>query len=310
MGSLGSMLEPPKLDSLFGDDKKDAGREKITYIPLEEAHRFADHPYRVLDDEAMQEMAESIKERGVLVPAIVRPRAEGGYEIVAGHRRKRACELAGMKTMPAIVREMDNDTAVIIMVDSNLQREDILPSEKAKAFKMKYEALQRKRGRPMKENSSQLETNFLGKRADEEMAENTGESRAQIHRILRLNELEPNLLDMVDSKTMAFNPAVELSFLQPEEQAQLADLLKCEERTPSLSQAQRLKQLSQQGELSEDKMLAVMAEPKPQQKVQIVLKEDRLTKYFPKSFTPRQMEEVIIKLLEVWHRKREQEMER
>lgn len=310
MGNLGSMIEPPKLDSLFGDEEKDAGREKITHIPLEEAHRFADHPYRVLDDEAMQEMAESIKERGVLVPAIVRPRSEGGYEIVAGHRRKRACELAGMKTLPAIVREMDNDTAVIIMVDSNLQREDILPSEKAKAFKMKMEAMKRKAGRPSKENLGQLGPNFSNIPTKDIVANESGESVKQVQRYIRLNELAPELLEMVDSKEMAFTPAVELSFLQPEEQAQLADLLKCEERTPSLSQAQRLKQLSQQGELDEDKMLEVISETKPQQKVQVVLKEDRLAKYFPKSFTPRQMEEVIIKLLEGWHRKREQEMER
>ncbi|MDL2327263.1 ParB/RepB/Spo0J family partition protein [Ruminococcaceae bacterium OttesenSCG-928-A11] len=306
MANLADMIEPPKLDSVFGARAAARKNNGIMEIRLDETVNFKDHPYQVKDDDAMRDMADSIKEHGVLSPVLVRPRPEGGYEMVSGHRRKRACELAGMETIPAIVRDMDDDTAIIAMVDANLQREDILPSEKAKAFKMKMDALRRqgeRRDLTSRHDVGKLET-------AEKVGQEAGITGRHVQRLIRLGELEPDLLDMVDNKEMAINPAYELSFLNPDEQQILADLVKCEERTPSLSQAQRLKQLSQQGELTEEKMLAVMTEQKPQQRVQVVLKEERLSKYFPKTYTPKQIEDVIIKLLEGWHKKRQQEQER
>ena len=255
----------------------------------------------------MRQTVESIREYGVLVPAIVRPREEGGYEIVAGHRRKHACELAGMESMPAIVREIDRDTAVICMCDSNLQRENILPSERAAAYKMKLEAIKRKAGRPPKENVSQVETN---KRSDEIIAEQAGESRAQIQRYIRLTELQPELQQMVDDGKIAMTPAVEISYLRPDEQRLLLDTIESEQATPSLSQAQRMKKLSQSGELTDDTMLGILSEQKKPEKTEIVLTADVLQKYFPRSYTPQKMQDTILKLLDAWQKKRQQNRER
>jgi len=284
--------------------------EIIMQLPLSELHPFPNHPFHVRDDDSMRETAESIKEYGVLVPAIVRPREEGGYEIVAGHRRKHACELAGMETMPAIVRNIDRDTAIIYMCDSNLQRENILPSERAAAYKMKLEAIKRRAGRPSKEqqeNVSQVETN---KRSDEIIAEQVGESRAQVQRYIRLTELEPELQQMVDDGKIAMTPAVEISYLKPDEQRMLLDTIESEQATPSLSQAQRMKKLSQSGELTDDTMLGIMMEQKKPEKYDLTIPADVLQKYFPRSYTPQRMQEVIVKLLENWQRKRQQNRER
>jgi len=277
----------------------DEQREKVRDVPLAELHPFPDHPFKVRDDAAMMEMAESIGKFGVLVPSIARPRAEGGYELIAGHRRKRASELAGKETLPVLIREMDDDASTIIMVDSNIQREDLLPSEKAKAFKMKLEAIRRQAGRPAKENSSQVGTN---KRSDQIVAEQAGESRNQIQRYIRLTELVPSIMDMVDEKKMAFNPAVELSYLDHQAQEWLMDVMQQEESTPSLSQAQRIKKYFQEGKLDRNVTEAILSEEKPQQS-RVVLPADKVQKYFPKGTTPREMEEVIFKLLEQYHRK-------
>ena len=253
-------------DDIFSTEESRgaSGVEKIVEIPLSELHPFKNHPFKVADDDRMRETAESIRDYGVLVPAIVRPRSEGGYEIISGHRRKRASEMAGKETMPVIVRELDDDAAIIIMVDSNLQRENILPSERAAAYKMKVEALRRKAGRPSKENSSQLGTNF---RADQVVAEQAGSSRNQVQRYIRLNNLVQPLLDMVDDRKIALNPAVELSFLKPEEQIKLVDGIEKQQATPSLSQAQRMKQLSQEGRLSSEHISSILSEVKKPQKI-------------------------------------------
>jgi len=263
----------------------------------------------VRDDEDMQRTVDSIKEYGVLTPGIARPSLSGGYEIVAGHRRKHACELAGLSTMPFIVREMDDDTATILMCDSNLQREHILPSERAFAYKMKLEAIKRQAGRPSKENAGQLDPNFDKRRSNVIVANEAGESVKQLQRYIRLAELTPELLQMVDDRKIAFNPAVELSYLKPEEQTLLLDAIAAQEATPSLSQAQRLKRYSQEGKLSEDVVDAIMSEEKKEVD-RITLTSDKLKRYFPKSFTPRQMEETIFKLLEQWQQKRERDIER
>ena len=287
---------------------KDApGSEQIREIPLSELHPFKNHPFKVKDDDAMMETADSIRQYGVLVPAIARPREDGGYELVSGHRRRRACELAEKDTMPVIVRPMDDDAATIIMVDSNLQREGLLPSERAFAYKMKLEAMKRQAGRPSKKNVSQVGTQ---KRSDQLMAEQIGESRNQIQRFIRLTELIPPLLDMVDEKKIALNPAYELSFLTKEEQAMLVETMDYEQATPSLSQAQRMKKLSQIGKLTEDSMLAIMSEEKKSDLDKVTFTSDTLRKYFPKSYTPKRMEETIIKLLEQWQRKRQQQQSR
>lgn len=292
-------------DELFQTGQTATG-EQVQEIPLSELFPFKDHPFKVLDDESMQDTAESVKEYGVLVPAIARPRADGGYELIAGHRRKRASELAGKETMPVIVRNLDDDAAIIIMVDSNLQRENILPSERAFAFKMKLDAMKRQAGRPSKENVSQVGTQ---KRSDQILAEQVGESRNQIQRFIRLTELIPELLDMVDAKRIAFNPAVELSFLKKEEQALLFEAIQLEEATPSLSQAQRLKKFSQDGKLDGNVITAIMTEEKKDVD-KVTLQGTQIKKYFPKSYTPKQMEDTIIKLLEQWQRKRQREQER
>ncbi len=279
-------------------------------LPLAELYPFKNHPFRVVDDEAMRDTAESIEKYGVLVPAIARPRAEGGYELVAGHRRKRGCELAGKDTMPVIVRDLDDDAATIIMVDSNLQRDSLLPSERAFAYKLKLEAIKRQAGRPSKENGDQVGHNSFGKRSVETIAENAPDSRNQIQRYIRLTELIPVILEMVDTKKIAFNPAVELSYLKPEEQTLLLDAMDSEQATPSLSQAQRLKKFSQEGTLSIDVMRAIMSEEKKSELDKVTLPSDKLRKYFPKSYTPQQMEATIFKLLEQWQKKRQREQER
>ncbi len=312
MKSSAKNIKLTSYDELFQPEaaREDDRHEKVTEIPLTELFPFKDHPFKVVDDEAMRDTAESIAKYGVLVPAIARPREEGGYELVAGHRRKRGCELAGKETMPVIVRELDDDAATIIMVDSNLQRESLLFSERAFAYKMKLEAMKRQAGRPSKENATQVGQDLRGKYSVEILAEQSGESRNQIQRYIRLTELTPELLDMVDAKKIAFNPAVELSFLNKEEQVLLLDTMAKEEATPSLSQAQRLKKYSQEGKLSADVMDAIMSEEKKGELDKVTLTGDKIKKYFPKSYTPQQMEATIIKLLEGWARKRQQEQER
>lgn len=297
------------LDDLFSteESRADAQREKVQEIPLGELHPFRNHPFKVKDDAAMQDTVDSVREYGVLVPAIARPDPDGGYELIAGHRRHHASELAGKETMPVIVRDLDDDAATIIMVDSNLQREELLPSERAFAYKMKLDAMKRQAGRPSRENVSQVGTQ---KRSDQIMAEQVGESRNQIQRFIRLTELIPTLLDMVDERKIALNPAVELSYLKKEEQTLLLEAMDSEQATPSLSQAQRLKQFSQQKMLSLDVMRAVMSEEKKTDLDRVTLKNETLRKYFPKSYTPKQMEDTIIKLLEGWYKKRQLSQER
>ena len=277
-------------------------------IALSQLHPFQNHPFQVRDDQAMQETAESIREYGVLVPAIARPDPNGGYELIAGHRRHRASQLAGKETMPVIIRELDDDAATIIMVDSNLQRETLLPSERAFAYKMKLEAMKRQAGRPSK-NSAQLGRNFDGKESREILAEQVGQSRNQISRYIRLTELIPELLELVDERRIALNPAYELSFLKKEEQTKLLDAMESEQTTPSLSQAQRLKKFSQEGHLSLDVMRAILSEEKKSEVDRVTLTSDTLRKYFPKSYTPQRMQDTIIKLLEQWQR-RQKEQER
>jgi len=297
------------VDDLFSTEESrvDEQREKIVEIPLSELFPFKDHPFKVIDNEAMFDTAESIKQYGVLVPAIARPREDSGYELVSGHRRKRACELAGLETMPVIIRNLDDDAATIIMVDSNLQRENILPSERAFAFKLKLEAIKRQ-GARTDLTSSQLGTKL--NRADEVVAEQAGSSRNQVQRYIRLTELIPELLSMVDEKKIAFNPAVELSYLKSEEQLLLIDAMDTEQATPSLSQAQRLKKFSAEGNCTLEAMCAIMSEEKKGEPDKVTLTGDKIKKYFPKNYTPQQMEATIIKLLEGWHKKRTQDQER
>ncbi len=295
-------------DDIFSTEetREDAKREKVMDMPLSELHPFPDHPFQVRDDDSMKETVESIKEYGVLVPAIVRPRADGGYELISGHRRKHACELAGLPTMPVIVRNLDDDAATIIMVDSNIQRENILPSERAKAYKMKLDAIRRQAGRPSKENSRQVVGNLESAAI---VGKESGESGRQVQRFIRLNELTPELQQMVDDKKIAMTPAVELSYLKPEEQTLLLDTIESEQATPSLSQAQRLKKFSAEGHLNEDSMLAIMSEEKKPEKNDLTIAGDKVRKYFPKSYTPQQMEQVILRLLEGWQKKRQRDQE-
>ena len=279
--------------------------EYITNIPVEKLRPFPNHPFQVRDDDSMKETVESIKTYGVLQPAIVRPAKDGDYEILSGHRRKRASELAGRKTIPAIVRELDDDAAIIFLVDSNLQRENILPSERAAAYKMKMEALKRQ-GLRTDLTSAQL----APKLTTEKIGEEAGVSKDTVKRFIRLTELQPELQQMVDEKKMAFTPAVEISYLKPDEQKMLLDTISSEQATPSLSQAQRLKKLSQAGELTDDSMLSIMSEQKKPERNDLTIPADVLEKFFPRSFTPMKMQEVIIKLLESWQRKRQQSRER
>lgn len=284
--------------------------ERVQEIPLSELHPFKNHPFRVVDDEAMQRTVESVAQFGVLAPALARPRPEGGYELVAGHRRMRASELAGLETMPVIVRQMDDDTATIAMVDSNLQRETLLPSERAFAYKMKMEAMARRAGRPSKENSGQVGRDFQGKESREIIAEQTGESARQVQRFINLTNLIPELLDMVDRKEIAFNPAVELSFLKKEEQQGFLEAMDYGQSTPSLSQAQRIKKLSQAGMCTQEAMNTIMNEEKKSELGTVTLKNDVLRKYFPRSYTPKQMQDTIIRLLEQWQKKRQRDQSR
>ena len=318
MKSSAKKVELASVDDLFSteESRQEAALEKVQIIPVSELHPFPDHPFAVRDDDSMKDTVDSVKEYGVLVPAIARPREGGGYELISGHRRKHACELAGLETMPVIVRDMDRDTAIIIMVDSNLQREQILPSEKAQAYKMKMEAIRRRSGRHKKaeisteKNGAQVEHHFEGKKSIDVVAEESGESRSQVQRYIRLTELSPPLQKMVDDKKIAMTPAVEISYLKPEEQALLVETIDSEQATPSLSQAQRMKKLSQEGKLDEDTMLGIMMEEKKPPKEDITLSGEKLRKYFPRSYTPRQMEDTIFKLLESWQRKRQRSQER
>lgn len=308
MKSSARNIELKSVDDLFAteESRADAQREKVQEIPLGELHPFKNHPFKVKDDAAMQDTVDSVREYGVLVPAIARPDPNGGYELIAGHRRHHASELAGKETMPVIVRDLDDDAATIIMVDSNLQREELLPSERAFAYKMKLEALKHQGAR------TDLTSVQLGQKlsARDQVAKAAGESAIQIQRFIRLTELIPELLDMVDERKIALNPAVELSHLKKEEQTLLLEAMDSEQATPSLSQAQRLKKFSQQKMLSLDVMRAVMSEEKKNDLDRVTLKNETLRKYFPKSYTPKQMEDTIIKLLEGWYKKRQLSQER
>ena len=307
MKGSGRKLSLTSYDDLFSTEasRAEAGREKVTEVSLSELHPFKNHPFKVLDDERMQDTAESIREYGVLVPAIVRPREEGGYEIVAGHRRKRGCELAGLETMPVIIRHLDDDAATLVMVDSNIQRETLLPSERAFAYKMKLDAIKRQGAR-----SDLTSTQVAQKLSVERVGDDAGISKDQVRRFIRLTNLIPTLLDMVDNKKIAFNPAVELSYLKQEEQTQLLDAMDSEQATPSLSQAQRLKRFSQEGKLSIDVMRAIMSEEKKSEKDSLTIPLEPLRKYVPESYTPKQMNDLIIKLVASWYKKMHRSHER
>ncbi|SUA83734.1 MULTISPECIES: ParB/RepB/Spo0J family partition protein [Paenibacillaceae] len=292
------------------ESRADEKREKVLDIPLSAISDFPGHPFKVKADEAMLEMADSVKQYGVLVPGLVRPKGDGGYEMVAGHRRKKASELAGKETLPCIVRELDDDQATIIMVDSNLQRENIAPSEKAFAYKMKLEAMKRQAGRPSKENSTQVGQDLRGKYSVEILADQAGESRNQIQRYIRLTELTPSILEMVDDKRIAFNPAVEISYLAEEEQHALYETMQSEDCTPSLAQAQRMKKLSQDGRLNVDVIFSILTEEKPNQKEKMTIRRERIDRFFPRDFTEKQKEDLIVQLLESWYKKRQRELER
>ena len=283
--------------------------ELIWRIPLDKLRPYPDHPFAIRDDEMMQQTVESVKQYGVLVPGIARPLPDGSFELIAGHRRKRASEMAGFEDMPVIVRDIDQNAATIIMVDSNLQRDNILPSEKAKAYKMKLEAIKRQAGRPGK-NSAQVGQNFEGKTSRNQIAENSPDSSSQIQRFIRLNELESELIQLVDEGKIGITPAVELSYLKPDEQRLLIETIESEQATPSFSQAQRMRRLSDEGKLNDDAILGIMLEQKKPVKDDIILSGEMLRKYFPKSYTHVQMEAVIIKLLEAWQRKRQRDQSR
>lgn len=304
MKSSARNIELKSVDDLFAteESRADAQREKVQEIPLGELHPFRNHPFKVKDDAAMQDTVDSVREYGVLVPAIARPNPDGGYELIAGHRRHHASELAGKETMPVIVRDLDDDAATIIMVDSNLQREELLPSERAFAYKMKLEALKHQGKKTLDQLGPKWSTQEIGKAGNDSMS--------QVKRFIRLTELIPTLLDMVDERKIAFNPAVELSYLKKEEQTLLLEAMDSEQATPSLSQAQRLKKFSQQKMLSLDVMRAVMSEEKKTDLDRVTLKNETLRRYFPKSYTPKQMEDTIIKLLEGWYKKRQLSQER
>ena len=296
------------VDDIFQteENRADAQRERVQEIPLDQLKPFKNHPFKVRDDQRMLDTVDSIREYGVLVPAIARPDPEGGYELISGHRRKRGCEMAGLQTMPVIIRDLDDDAAVLVMVDSNIQREELLPSERAFAYKMKLEALKHQ-GARSDLTSSQLGTKL---RADELLAQQAGESRNQVQRFIRLTELISELLDMVDERKLAFNPAVEVSYLKRDEQRMLLEAMDAEQTTPSLSQAQRLKKFSLEGRLTEEAMSAIMSEEKKSDMDKVTLRSDTLHKYFPKSYTPKQMEQTIIKLLDVWQKQRQKNQER
>ena len=314
MKSSGKNIELASFDSIFStEETRQGGNQRIQQLPLSELVPFKDHPFRVVDDDRMKETVESIWEYGVLVPIIVRPMDDGSYEIVSGHRRKRACELAEVEEIPAIVRDLDDDEATIIMVDSNLQRENILPSERAKAYQMKLEAIRRRAGRPKKEeqeNGGQFGHDFEAKKAREIIAEEAGDSPRNVQRFIRLNELSEPLRDKVDNGELGFTPAVELSFLKPQEQEWVERALDETQQTPSLSQAQRIKQESKEGTLTEDTVHKIISEEKKPLYNSVTLSHDTLKRYFPKSYTAKQMENIIIRLLDSWLKKRQQSQER
>ena len=304
--SLGGAGLPPLADLFSTSDERALEaqtQERVMMLPVSELHDFPGHPFQVRDDEEMEKLAESITQHGVLMPGLVRPRAAGGYEIVAGHRRKFASMKAGIREMPVIVREMDDDTAVILMVDSNVQRENVLPSEKARAYKMKLDAIKRRAGRPGKENSAGIRQNLF---SIQKIADDAGEGKTKIQQYIKINDLIPELLKMVDGNEIKFNPAYELAFLRPEEQAMLHDILQAEEVTPSLSQAQQLKRASQEGRLSEQDIAAIMREEKAQTRDtgKVTLPAKEIEQFFPKSYTPEQKKKVIVKLLASWARQR------
>ena len=296
------------VDDIFQteENRADAQRERVQEIPLDQLKPFRNHPFKVCDDQRMLDTVDSIREYGVLVPAIARPDPEGGYELISGHRRKRGCEMAGLQTMPVIIRNLDDDAAVLVMVDSNIQREELLPSERAFAYKMKLEALKHQ-GARMDLTSCQVGTKL---RADEKLAESVNESARTVQRFIRLTELISELLDMVDERKLAFNPAVEVFYLKRDEQRMLLEAMDAEQTTPSLSQAQRLKKFSQEGRLTEEAMSAIMSEEKKSDMDKVTLRSDTLRRYFPKSYTPKQMEQTIIKLLDVWQKQRQKNQER
>ena len=296
------------VDDIFQteENRADAQRERVQEIPLDQLKPFKNHPFKVRDDQRMLDTVDSIREYGVLVPAIARPDPEGGYELISGHRRKRGGEMAVLQTMPVIIRDLDDDAAVLVMVDSNIQREELLPSERAFAYKMKLEALKHQ-GARMDLTSCQVGTKL---RADEKLAESVNESARTVQRFIRLTELISELLDMVDERKLAFNPAVEVSYLKQDEQRMLLEAMDAEQTTPSLSQAQRLKKFSQEGRLTEEAMSAIMSEEKKSDMDKVTLRSDTLRRYFPKSYTPKQMEQTIIKLLDVWQKQRQKNQER
>ena len=298
------------LDDLFSteENRQEEQREQVQQIPIDELHPFTNHPFKVLDDEAMTRTVESIAQYGVLAPLIARPRPDGdGYEIISGHRRQYAAKLAGLDTLPVIVRQMSDDAAVILMVDSNLQREHILPSERALAYKMKLDAMRRTSGRPSKENSRQLVGNF---ETADVVGKESGESGRQVQRFIRLTNLIPELLDMVDEKKISFNPAVELSYLDESQQRDFLEAMEDTQNAPSLSQAQQLKKMAQQEEFSYEKAFDVMGQEKKSEKDTVTIKNETLRKYFPRSYTPKQMEEKIIQLLDAWQKKQQRRNER
>ena len=304
-GSLNVSLKGA--DDIFSteENRQEEQREQVQQIPIEELFPFKNHPFKVLDDESMQRTVESVEQYGVLSPLIARPRPEGGYEIISGHRRQHAAQLAGLETLPVIVRNMDDDAAVLLMVDSNLQRENILPSERAFAYKMKLEALKNQGAR-----SDLTSVQVAPKLSTEKIGEEVGMSKDNVKRYIRLTNLVPELLDMVDEKKIAFNPAVELSYLDEAQQRDFLEAMEDTQNTPSLSQAQRLKKLAQEGHFSYDVAFAVMGEEKKDELDKVVIKNDTLRKYFPRSYTPKQMENTIIKLLEQWQRKQQRQNER
>ena len=297
------------VDDIFQteENRADAQRERVQEIPLDQLKPFKNHPFKVRDDQRMLDTVDSIREYGVLVPAIARPDPEGGYELISGHRRKRGCEMAGLQTMPVIIRDLDDDAAVLVMVDSNIQREELLPSERAFAYKMKLEALKHQGARTDRTSGQVVQKSKL---SVEIVAEQAGENYKQVQRYIRLTELISELLDMVDERKLAFNPAVEVSYLKRDEQRMLLEAMDAEQTTPSLSQAQRLKKFSQEGKLTEEAMSAIMSEEKKSDMDKVTLRSDTLRRYFPKSHTPKQMEQTIIKLLDVWQKQRQKNQER
>ncbi len=295
------------VDDIFQteENRVDAQRERVQEIPLDQLKPFKNHPFKVRDDQRMLDTVDSIREYGVLVPAIARPDPEGGYELISGHRRKRGCEMAGLQTMPVIIRDLDDDAAVLVMVDSNIQREELLPSERAFAYKMKLEALKHQGAR-----SDLTSMQVAQKLSVQKVGDDAGVSKDQVRRFIRLTELISELLDMVDERKLAFNPAVEVSYLKRDEQRMLLEAMDAEQTTPSLSQAQRLKKFSQEGRLTEEAMSAIMSEEKKSDMDKVTLRSDTLRRYFPKSYTPKQMEQTIIKLLDVWQKQRQKNQER